>query len=431
MKENTESSSINGIYDFDVFLAAGQTVVTNRHTAERLYQSSDAAEALQYALDGAALEGGSVTLGSGRYRLPRPIHVDQDVLLRGSGRSTKLEVIPENTEGTGIIIQDVHGAQVSDLCLTSGDNPAARNGLIIDNCSDVKIRNLFAIRFEDYGLWMRNHTFLSEVSSCTFAGNKKANIFGDNLNWGKVGNFIPNLISNCTIYGGGKGIEFNYVIVMNVVGCNIYQTKGIGIHLYNQCNSVAIMGCRTFQVDDDAVVVSYSHELNVTANVFCWSTGNGMVINDCAWGVVSGNEVIDNGSFNPGGVNFTTKFEDLKDEVPLKTGIILDHTRGYTVSNNTIFNWNLAPKMKYGIHEHANCFKNIIQGNNINYFNEEGVRSEGAESIVKDNVMLEDVTHAEVGDYSQRIHVAGPFKKKEWCQSFQQELTDELIDGLK
>ena len=418
--------------DFDVYPDGKRIYVKDSFTGKTAFKSEDAAEAIQHALDAAAEDGGSVSLSSGRFYLDAPLKVASDVALSGSGRATKLEVTAENEEGIGIIAKDTMGVSVSDLCLTAGDNEAAKIGIVLDNCGNARVSNIFAVAFSEYGLAIQNKSFLSEIVSCVFAGNKKANIYGKDLNWGDHGDFIPNLISNCTIYGGGKGIELDFVIVMNIVGCNIYQTNDIGIHIYNQSNSVAVVGSRTFQISADAVVVHNSHELNITGNVFCWHTGNGIVIEACAWGVISGNEVIDNGSYNPGGDNFKSFFKDLNpDDIPLTTAIILDQSRGYTVSNNTIFNWRLAPKMEYGIHEKANSFKNLIQGNNINYFLEAAIKSEGAETLVANNVELADVTHAEIGKFHGHHRIEGKFLYEEKCQSYQPELTQQLIDTLR
>jgi len=87
--------------------------------------------------------------------------------------------------------------------------------------------------------------------------------------------------------------------------------------------------------------------------------------------------------------------------------------------------------MQFGIHEKANSFKNLIQGNNINYYLEAAVKSEGAETLVANNVELADVTHAEIGKFADHHRIEGKFLVDEKCQSFQPELTQNLIDTLK
>ncbi len=416
--------------DFNVFLDGRTVKVEGRYDRTELFSSRDASEAIQYALDQVSETGGDIHLGSGSFELDSPLRIHGHTSLQGSGRSTRLLVTEQNSEGVGIICKEANGVEISDLRLSAGDNENARTGLIIDNSGDVKVFNIYSVGFADYGLWMRNQSFLCEISSSSFAGNMKANVFLDSLNWGTVGNFIPNLLANCTIYGGGKGIECNYVIVLNIVACNIYQTNDYGIHLYNASNSVLVSGCRTFQISSHAVVVEDTHELNVTGNIFCWALGDGIVVRNAAWGTICGNNVIDNGSFNPGGVNFESHFEDVKEEMPLQNGITLEAVRGFNISNNTIFNWNLAPKMKYGIYEDAKSYKNVIEGNNINYYMDASVLSEGSETTVSNNVELDDVTYVEVGNYAKRHSHEGPFRPGR-IQSYQPELVEEFIESLK
>lgn len=72
---------------------------------------------------------------------------------------------------------------------------------------DCKVRDVFAVGFADYGIWVRNNSFLCEVRGCTLAGNDKANLYLHELARGNYGDFIPTLVTNCIAYGGGKGIE--------------------------------------------------------------------------------------------------------------------------------------------------------------------------------------------------------------------------------
>lgn len=418
------------VQDMNIFLKGNKVIVEGKFDQSELFSSNDASEAIQYALDQISEVGGDIYLSSGTFSLDEPLIVYTNTSIQGSGRSTKLLVTKKNKEGVGMICKDSKGVEISDLSLTAGENEGAKTGLIIDNSGDIKVFNIFSIGFAEYGVWMRNQSFLCEISSSSFAGNKKSNVFLDSLNWGTYGNFIPNLLSNLTIYGGGKGIECNYVIVLNIVACNIYQTNDYGIHLYNASNSVLVSGCRTFQIGSHAVVVEDTHELNVTGNIFCWSLGDGIVVDNAAWGTICGNNVIDNGSYNPGGVNFKSHFKDVKEEMPLQNGITLKSVRGYNVSNNTIFNWALAPKMRFGIYEDEKSFKNVIEGNNINFYLDASVLSQGAETTVSNNVELDDVVFNEVRDYPKRHAYQGPFRAGR-IQSYQPELTEELINSLK
>ncbi len=416
--------------DYLAFFKDGSVKIKGKFDGETYFSSADASTAFQYALDRFKAEGGTLEIGSGSFLLKKPLILFDNTHIRGCGRATKLLVDTDNGEGIGIICKDAKGVMISHMTVSAGQNPDAKTGIIIDNSGEVKVQRVFSVGFSAYGLWMRNNSFLCEISSCSFAGNEKSNLYLENLNWGKYGNFIPNLISDCTIYGGGKGIECNYVIVLNIVACNIYQTREVGIHIYKMSNSILVNSCRTFQISSDAMVVEGSHELNVTGNIFCWSTGDGIVVRDAAWGTISANNIIDNGSINPGGVNFQSNFEDIEEDIPLKNGISLYSVRGFNISNNTIFNWELAPKMKYGIYEDETSFNNIIEGNNINYYMEAGVLSEGTGTLVTNNKGLDNATYFEIKDINDMKSILGIYRPGT-VQSFQPELTEEWIDSLK
>ena len=45
-----------------------------------------------------------------------------------------------------------------------------------------------------------------------------------------------------------------------------------------------------------------------------------------------------------------------------------DESRGFNVTGNTIFDWGVCPRLKYGIREDKASFKNVITGNNVNCY---------------------------------------------------------------
>jgi hypothetical protein len=92
---------------------------------------------------------------------------------------------------------------------------------------------------------------------------------------------VPNLVTNCIVYGGGKGIECSRTIVLNIVACVIYQSQDVAYYVGNTSNSVLISGCRSFQIGSHAVVADGSHEFNLSSNIFCWHEGHGMLVRDC------------------------------------------------------------------------------------------------------------------------------------------------------
>ena len=94
------------------------------------------------------------------------------------------------------------------------------------------------------------------------------------------------------------------------------------------------------------------------------------------------------------------------------------NAQGYNVTGNTVFNWDVAPRMRFGIREDGQSFRNTIIGNNINYYEEGDVLSEGVESVVGHNVSYKDKPY-------QSGESAGTV-----VQSFEAELTERFIAEL-
>jgi hypothetical protein len=384
-----------------------------------IFKSRHAHKAIQYAIDRLADKGGQVIISRGDYTLEEPIRLKDRIHLMGSGRASRLLVGESNSEGIGLICQKLNGIIISNLSFTAGDNPDARIGILIDDCGDSKVQDVFSVGFTEYGISMRNNSFLNEIVGCHLAGNRKANLHLQELAKGRYGDFIPNLVSNCVIYGGGKGIEMNRVIVLNIVGCIVYQTGDAAFHLHSVSNSVLITGCRTFQITGPAVLVEDSHEFNCSSNIFCWHTKQGILLRNANWGTVTGNEIIDSGSYNSGEKDWETPLEAMPADQPLYDGIELINVHGYHLGGNTIFNWKVAPLMRNGISEDSQSGKNIISSNNINYYSEADVFSEGKETTVHGNISLKEEAH---------VTMEG---RKLWLQSFKTEWMDEYIELQK
>ena len=222
---------------------------------------------------------------------------------------------------------------------------------------------------------------------------------------GRGGDYVPNLLSDCTVYSSAKGFVLDRAIVINIIGCTVYQSSGYAYHLYNQSHSVSINGCRSFQIGSDAVVLETSNEVNLSGNIFCWQEGHGIVLKNARWGTVSANNVIDSGSinvFDPDKIPFVLK----SDSRPFraqpsagqhdnkKNGIYLsDKSRGITITGNAIFNWPVALKLDHGIYEDSSCLNNLVTANNINYFVHDIV-SQGEGTVVTNNVTFGDEPYA-------------------------------------
>lgn len=404
--------------DFEVYRDGDIYRVRGQIDGAEVKAGDKANEAIQFAVDSLGDTGGEIVLERGVFELEQPIKLASNIWLRGSGRGTKLKVGKANKAGVGILCSGVYGVEVSNLTVTAGDNNDTVAGIIVDDSGDCKIHDLFCVGFGEYGIWLRNNSFLCDIRGCSLAGNKKANIYLDDLKRGRVGDFIPNMVTDCVIYGGGKGIECNKTVVLNIVGCAVFQTKDVAFYIHDTSNSVLISGCRTFQISSHAVFAENAHEFNISSNIFCWQTGHGIMIKDCQWGCISANNIIDSGSYNPGTKDQATRFSQLPKGIKPHNGITLINSSGYNVSANTVFNWAQGSRMEYGIKEDNKCFKNNIIANNVNYFKEQGVLSEGKESIAADNVCYRTHPH--------RGKASFPF-----VQSFQTELMDKFIEQQK
>lgn len=409
MMDNPNSSLwvVHEDNDFQVYDAVPQKL---------LYTTDAAHKAVNFAVSCVREKGGEITLGRGDFILDAPIMLANNIWLRGNGRGTKLRVGSRNGSGLGILCDNLVGVEISNLAVTGQDNPQAFAGIVLDACGDCTVHDIFCVGFSGYGIWVRNETMMSEIRGCSLAGNKKANIFFDKHRRGQHGDFIPNLVTNCKIYGGGKGIDCLETTVLNIVACVIYQTGDIALHIRDVSYSVLVTACRTFQIGRHAVVVENTGEFNLSSNIFCWHTGHGVVVRNCGWGTIAGNEIIDSGSYNAGVKDFTSKISDVPSDIPLYNGISLYNARGFNVTGNTIFNWPQARKLNVGIYEDRTCRKNSFTCNNINYYQKAAVDSSGVESLVNDNVIDADIPHD--GNPDEVYH-----------QSFQTDLIKLFIDN--
>jgi hypothetical protein len=399
-----------------VYTHQGEYRVITRIAHDSIATSASAAEAIQAAVDACGDEGGQVLIEQGRYPLARPIRLRSRVRLSGAGRGTRLEVAGE----AGVLLESLDSAEVADLAIVAAKGSAAQAGLILDGCGDCQATNVFAGGFAGHGIWLRNHSFLCTIRGCSAAGNAKSNIFLDDLaDKARSGEYIPNLVADCTVYGGGVGIETKRTIVANIVGCCVFQTKGTGFHVHSTSNSVVITGCRTFQVGKHAVLLEDTHEFNLSSNIFCWHLEDGVVIRNANWGTITGNEIIDTGSYNSNVPDRTAGWDTLPKDLPRYSGLKLLNAQGYSVTGNTIFNWPVCPPMEYGIYEDAASFKNNFTGNNVNLYDKEAVLSLGRESASCNNVGYAERPHQRSSDEGRGM--------ARFYQTFLTGLTDTFV----
>jgi hypothetical protein len=105
----------------------------------------------------------------------------------------------------------------------------------------------------------------------------------------------------------------------------------------------------------------------------------------------------------------------LPQNLPSYDGICLQCAQGYSVTGNTILNWGVCPRLRYGIHEDSASFKNVFTGNNVNYYQNGDMLCQGQRSVVRNNVGNRDKPY-------QSGESAGTV-----VQSFERELTARFI----
>jgi len=409
-------SSAAALEDYMIFKDGEKIVVMGQLSNNVIKKYNDASDAIQFAIDLHKESGGQVLVHKGTYLISKPIYLHNNISITGKGRSTKLLITKNNELGIGIIGKEVHGIQISNLKI-SAENEESVSGIVIEGCGDCKIRDLYIYNIGKFGIWVKNESFLCDISDCSLAGNKEANIYFDTHREGSFGDYIPNVVNDCKIYGGGKGIHCFNTTVLNIIGCVIYQTNDDAIFLDDVSCSVLISGCRTYQITGNAVTVKKSDELNITGNIFCWHTKHGIYLEDCAWGTITGNDIMDIGSFNIEADNFTQFQKDYKNEFSNFDGIHMKFVRGFSIVGNTLFNWPAAGRFRHGIAEDNECHHNTITSNTINYYNGEAVYSKGQDSNIKDNMIYNDLPYT-----------GNPAQEK--FQTFQKELTKKFINIL-
>lgn len=349
-----------------------------------LFSSGDAA--LSFAI-GALSGRGSITLASGTYLLEKEVALRSGLTLRGSGWGTELCFAEKHDSGIALSGEGLDSVVVSDLSIKSGlDGGLGKVGVRFRNCGGCEVSDAQFVGLAVSGVEIVDNSFLCEVRGCRFGDiGGRAILMKDLFADGRGGDFVPNLITNCIIYGGGAGIECDKAIVLNIVACEAYQTQGPGFLIHKHSNSVLLSGCRTFQIRNDAVVVDASHEINITGNIFCWHDGNGIVLRDVTWGSVTGNNVIDTGHINivddEALKNWTYSARvpaDMDVGSHLKHGILLEQIcKGLVLTGNAIFNWGTNTPLRHGIEVKDDCIDIMVTGNHINYSEGEGVAIAG------------------------------------------------------
>ena len=384
------------------------------------YASARAADGLQWAIDQAAGAGAEVRLCSGTFPLERPVRLRAKVVLAGAGTGSIL-LPAESFSGNALLVaEQADGFSIERLSVR-GRNTLGLDGIVLKRCGEARLVDVSVYRCGGYGIVIADGCLMTLTSQCVMAGNAKGGMLLRNLTTeNRNANYPPNRVLACRVYRGGSGYECDHAILVDFTACTAFQTTGPAFHLHRISNSVLLTGCRAFQTSADAVLLEDSQELNLTGNIFCWQTGHGIRVKNGTWGTISGNEIIDSGSWNPGRPDSTTTFSNWNNRIVRADAIVLEGCKGFTLSANAVFSWPVAPPPDYGIREDAASSYNLIAGNMVNYVAKQAILSEGKDSVVGTNCVVEKVG----------LLRGKPFDAEKMIQSFQPELMDAYIDKL-
>ena len=384
--------------NYEIYPGGDGYVVRGAIDLKTLHTSNQATEAIQWAVNKLG-EGGEVFLHKGKYLLTAEIELNSNVTLRGSGTGSQLIIQGDHATGNALIIKDKNNASVVDLAIKSiKDNNKSNTAITVDNSGNCTIDGVTIVGMKQDGILFTNNTFISTITNCRIAACEGNAIKLHKLaRGGRGGDFVTNNVESSSIYLGGYGVYCDNALDLNIRDITTYQTKMPGYFVGNHSNSTLVSSCRSFQTQNDAIVVDHSHEINISSCIFSWSEGNGLVLNEVRWGTITGNNFIDNGSINPferdvdslvvqGSRPFRRMPRTPEDRNSVKSGVVMsNNTKGVTVTGNAIFNWPAAPMMQYGIVEDATCMNNVISSNNVNHYKNSNVSSNGKGTQVQGN----------------------------------------------
>ncbi len=360
----------------DVFRALGMI------DRKELASGRSAGKVIQAVLDlFKPQHGGRLALEPGLYPLDDPLRVHDGTAVTGSGASTVLSVTAANKAGVGILCDSARGISISDLWVDGNlwSNQTSEAGIVLDHCVECRVEGVTCRGFHKYGFHVRNNTGFTKVQGCSGCNNQVSNFFLENLDldkrgWNRapIGDIIPNLVSDCYAFGGGNGFALSRGVCQDIVGCMVYQAGEAAFYVKNFANSTLISGCRSFQGENQAVLVENSSEVNISSSIFCWHKGHGIEVRNCTWGTISANEIIDSGASSPSGGKY---------------GLYM-HTdvKGIQVTGNCVWSWRDQWPMAAGVFEDEACQDNNISSNLFNEFTQEAIISKGKNTLLANNL---------------------------------------------
>jgi hypothetical protein len=224
--------------------------------------ATDDSPAIQRAIDDGG-HGGTVFFPQGQYMIGAPLMLRNDTVLLAYGRHT---VLTSATPGHAII----WGNQVKRVFLDGiyiHGNKSQRDGIVIENCDDVRLR----------ACWV------------TMTGGR-----------GIVVKSAPVVLIDSSIeLNAADGVlvsDTNSGVPLHMVCCYVYQNGGDGVHFARNGNQAMVMACEIIENHVAGVHVEASAGVSVASNVILNNAGPGVHINGHSeFTALDGNFIVQNG----------------------------------------------------------------------------------------------------------------------------------------
>lgn len=412
-------------YDFIIELHDDSTVVMDGKTGKGAYRSTNATEALQFALD--SMGAGSLLVRTGVYTLTYTLFPHSNQIIVGE-KGTTLR-ISDDCEYRAFVLNRVEGVQLRSLHLDgNGLNKQSTvnvgqidvwdsEDIIIDGVIFTDFRGT-AVSFGMFELETRRQSNI--VQNCSFyniglpktgpnfTAGAAVYMQGDNIHC--LGNLVVNSSDNAFGIDGGSNITLSHnlavgckhlalvsslggkpsrdiVIDGNVVRDDFhvpikieagdhYNINISGNFISNSSGDFAIEvqgGSHIFVMENvisytngkGAAIWMHANHSIIANNRILMNNGNGIALSGCNYNIVSDNVLIDNGMSS----NFTN-------------GIWLQYSFNNTITRNEVYN-DATEGHRYGIEEAGSDYNMII--NNRVAGNRIAGISHGKNSIVQDN----------------------------------------------
>ena len=345
----------------------GKFQVYGKSPREVRFTDPSASKAIQWAIDQAGKKG-EVSLSRGIYVLNQPVDVKSGVRLTGQGRGTELRLTATNE--LAIRIQNAKRVQIDHLAVTPGDSKSDGTvGILLDGVDGCTISHVLAVGFSKYGLQV-NYSQDCLIQKSYFVDNMKSNVFVEN----PKSTPKPIRIHNCFMLWGGGGVIAQGGEGLTVHSSVMQQINGVAFDIAT--DGFTVTGTRVFWSESlDQSVRVQGDDFKIANNIFAWSRGHSVVLDGAKDGAVLQNNIIDVGP-------------PPRDGSFMSCIVLQNGTEDVAMTQNALFNWDdwTQGPMAWGIEESADCQNNTITDNNIHFYHEGDINSNGKNTVVERNV---------------------------------------------